>query len=301
MKLSTDFTLSKFFSSEKLVAYYELTKPGITLTVVISMVVGFVLGSGSSIDYLLLLQAAIGTTLIAAGTAAHNQFMEWRLDGKMKRTQQRPLPSSKITPEESMVFSISLIFSGLLYLMLAVNVVACIASLATTVLYLFAYTPLKRVSAVNIVIGAIPGALPVVGGWAAATGQLDNIGVWLLFGIVFFWQIPHVIAIAWVCKDDYQHAGFHMLPANDPKAIKTVSFILLCLLMLLPITWALYTTGLTGILFLSGALLSSLVFLGYGLAFAWKKTKDAAKKLMFASFAYLPVIWFFAMLDQLIH
>src|SRR5699024_7688417 len=160
MKLSTDFTLSKFFRTEKLAAYYELTKPGITFTVLISMSVGFVLGSGNSINYILLLHASIGTWLIASGTAAHNQFLEWRLDSQMKRTQKRPLPASKISPLEGLIFSLVLIFGGLFYLTLIVNFVAAMVSLATTLLYLCAYTPLKRVSAINVFVGAIPGALP---------------------------------------------------------------------------------------------------------------------------------------------
>lgn len=299
MKLTTDFTLSKFFSSERLAAFYELTKPGITFTVLISMAVGFILGSGNSIDYILLLNATIGTWMIAAGTAAHNQFLEWRLDGQMKRTQKRPLPSSKITPSESIIFSLSLIFGGLLYLVLVVNLVAGLISLATTLLYLCAYTPLKRISSINVFIGAIPGALPPVGGWAAATGHLGSIGMWLLFAIVFFWQIPHVMAIAWVCKDDYRHAGFRMLPGNDPNGTLAVFFILTCLLALLPVSWGLYAIDMSGIIFLGGALVSALVFLYYGLVFAGNRTKESAKKLMFASFGYLPVVWAFIIIDQL--
>lgn len=299
MKLTTDFTLSKFINPERLAAYYELTKPGITFTVLISMAVGFILGSGHSIDYVLLLNAIIGTWMIAAGTAAHNQFLEWRLDGQMRRTQKRPLPASKISPAESMVFSLSLIFGGLLYLILVVNLVAGLISLATTLLYLCAYTPLKRVSAVNVFVGAIPGALPPVGGWAAATGHLGSVGMWLLFAIVFFWQIPHVLAIAWVCKDDYRQAGFRMLPANDPNGTRAVIYILVCLLALIPVSWGLFAIGMSGWIFLVGSLLSALCFLGYGISFTKSRTKEAAKKLMFASFGYLPVVWAFIIIDQL--
>lgn len=300
MKLTTDFTLSKFLDLEKLAAYYELTKPGITFSVLISMAVGFILGSGSGIDYLLLLHATVGTYMIAAGTAAHNQFLEWRLDGQMKRTQKRPLPSSKITPTESIVFSLSLILGGLLYLIFAVNLVAGLVSLATAVLYLCAYTPLKRVSSINVWVGAIPGALPPVGGWAAAAGHLGSVGMWLLFAIVFFWQIPHVMAIAWVCKDDYQDAGFRMLPANDPNGTLTTTFIILCLVALLPVSWGLFAIGMSSWLYLSGAIICAMVFLYYGIIFAKDRTKASAKKLMFASFGYLPAVWAFVILDQLI-
>lgn len=301
MKLTTDFTLSKFIDTEKLAAYYELTKPGITISVLASMLVGFILGSGSEINYLLMVHALVGTYLIAAGTAAHNQFLEWRHDGKMKRTQKRPVPSSKITPKQSSIFSLALIISGLLYLLLVVNYVAGLVSLATTLLYLGAYTPMKRVSVANVFIGAIPGALPPVGGWAAAAGHLGSVDMWLLFGIVFFWQIPHVMAIAWVCKDDYQNAGFRMLPKDDENGTKAVVLIISCLIALFPVCWGLFAVEMSGLLYLTGAMISSAVFLWYGVIFAAKRTKSSAKKLMFASFGYLPLVWILIFVDLLVN
>ncbi|MCW9707679.1 heme o synthase [Fodinibius salsisoli] len=300
MKLSTDFTLSKFLNTEKLTAYYELTKPGITLTVLASMLIGFILGSGSSIDYILMLHAAFGTWMIAGGTAAHNQFLEWRFDRRMKRTQKRPVPSSKISPRQSVLFSLGLIFAGLIYLMFVVNYVAAIVSLLTTLIYLGVYTPMKRVSVVNVFIGAIPGALPPVGGWAAATGHLGSTAMWILFAIVFLWQVPHVMAIAWVCKDDYSNAGFRMLPRNDSSGFKATALILPCLLALLPICYGLFYVGMNSWLYLAGALISSIIFLFYGLIFSINRDKASAKKLMFASFGYLPAIWAFVILDLLL-
>ena len=299
MKLHTEFTLSKFVDIEKLSAYYELTKPGITFSVLASMLVGFILGADGNIDYVLMLHAILGTWLIAAGTAAHNQFMEWRLDGKMKRTQKRPLPSSKLSPAESSVFSYTLMFAGLFYLIFMVNYVAGLISLATTVLYLGFYTPMKRVSVVNVFIGAIPGALPPVGGWAAATGNLGSEAVWLLFGIVFLWQVPHVMAIAWICKDDYSSAGFRMLPKNDPKGTKTTILIVTCLLALVPVITGLYFIEMVGWLYLAGSMAGTLLYLYYGLAFAYDRTKESARKLMFTSFAYLPLVWIFIFIDLL--
>lgn len=300
MKLSTDFTLSKFLSTKKISAYYELTKPGITLTVLASMLIGFILGSGSEIDYVLLLHAAFGTWLIASGTAAHNQFLEWRLDRKMKRTQKRPVPSSKITPQQSVLFSLGLILAGLIYLLGVVNYVAGLISLLTTLIYLGVYTPMKRVSVLNVFIGAIPGALPPVGGWAAATGHLGSTAMWILFGIVFLWQVPHVMAIAWVCKDDYSKAGFQMLPKSDPKGYKALALILPCLLALIPVCYGLYYVDMNSWLYLTGALISSFVFLYYGILFARDRDKTSAKKLMFASFGYLPAVWAFIILDLLL-
>ena len=300
MKLTTGYSLSNFFDTQRIAAYYELTKPGITLTVLASMLIGFVLGSAGQIDYLTLIHATLGTWLIASGTAAHNQFLEWRYDGKMKRTQKRPVPASKISPKKSVLFSLTLITAGLLYLLLAVNAVAGLVSLLTTLIYLGIYTPMKRISVANVFIGAIPGALPPVGGWAAATGHLGSTGMWLLFGIVFLWQIPHVMAIAWVCKDDYTNAGFKMLPKNDPKGIKATILIVTCLVALLPVSYGLYHIEMNSWIYLIGGLLSSIVFLYYGLVFAKDRDKPSAKKLMFASFGYLPVIWAFVIVDILI-
>lgn len=300
MKLSTEFTLSKFLNTEKIAAYYELTKPGITFTVLASMLIGFILGSGSEINFVTMLHAILGTWLIASGTAAHNQFLEWRLDGKMKRTQKRPVPSSKISPKQSVFFSLGLIITGLIYLIAVVNFVAGLVSLLTTLIYLGVYTPMKRISVVNVFIGAIPGALPPVGGWAAATGHLGSAGMWLLFGIIFLWQIPHVMAIAWVCKDDYSNAGFRMLPQNDPKGMKATSLILSCLVLLLPVCYGLFYIQMNSWLYLAGALLSTMVFLYYGILFAGERDKATAKKLMFASFGYLPLVWAFVILDLLL-
>lgn len=300
MKLSTEISLSKFINIEKISAYYELTKPGITFTVLASMIIGFVLGSGSQINYITLIHATLGTWLIASGTAAHNQFLEWRLDGKMKRTQKRPVPSSKISPRKSSIFSLGLILAGLIYLLAAVNFVAGMVSLLTTLIYLGVYTPMKRVSYHNVFIGAIPGALPPVGGWAAATGHLGSTGMWLLFGIVFLWQIPHVMAIAWVCKDDYSNAGFQMLPKDDPKGLKAALLMVGCLIALLPVCYGLYYIDMNSWLYLAGAMISSLVFLYYGLLFFKNRDKPSAKKLMFASFGYLPFVWAFIIIDLLL-
>lgn len=280
--------------------YFELTKPGITFTVVASMLIGFLMGTGGIIDYMLMLHAIFGTWLIAAGTAAHNMFMERGVDGLMRRTNKRPLPDSRVTPKNGFIFSMGLIFAGLFYLIVAVNVVAGIVSLATTIIYLFAYTPLKRISALNVFVGAVPGALPVVGGWAAATGTVFEHGMWILFGIIYCWQIPHVMAIAWVCKNDYEHAGFKMLPKNDPHGIKTVVWIMVPLLILIPTVYKLFVMELLGWLYLAGSLLTTVVFLWYGIRFTIYRDYSTARALMFASFVYLPLIWIFVFLDWII-
>ncbi|MFU8812965.1 MAG: heme o synthase [Balneolaceae bacterium] len=284
----------------KAASYYELTKPGITLSVVASMLVGFLLGSAASLDLILMAHAIIGTYLIAAGTAAHNMFLERRLDGLMHRTNQRPLPASRLSSAESAWFSTILIFGGLAYLLSVVNVVAGIVSLATTVIYLFAYTPLKRISALNVFVGAVPGALPVVGGWAAATGTVFEHGMWILFGIVFCWQIPHVIAIAWVTRKDYEHAGFQMLPKNDPHGYKAATWVLLPAILLIPSMIKLYTMDYLGLIFLAGSLLVTAGFIWYSIRFAISRDIKTAKLVMFSSFAYLPLIWLLIFVDWII-
>lgn len=280
--------------------YYELTKPGITFSVLASMLIGFLMGSAAGLDIVLMIYAALGTYMIAAGTSAHNMFMERDLDGLMKRTSKRPLPAYRIEPRQSFIFSMSLIFLGLVYLISMVNIVAGLVSFATTVIYLFAYTPLKRVSALNVFVGAIPGALPVVGGWAAATGTIFEHGMWILFGIIYCWQIPHVMSIAWVCKGDYEHAGFKMLPKNDPYGWKAALWIIVPLLILFPTVYKLFVMDLVSWIYLTGSLLTTLGFLYYGIRFAIDRDKLTAKPLMFASFVYLPLIWIFIFADWII-
>lgn len=280
--------------------YYQLTKPGITFTVVASMLIGFLMGSAGSVNFITMIHAIFGTYLIAAGTAAHNMFMERDLDGIMRRTSQRPLPAYRIEPQKSLIFSMSLIIAGLAYLLLMVNLVAGLVSLSTTIIYLYAYTPLKRISALNVFVGAIPGALPVVGGWAASTGTIFEHGMWILFGIIYCWQIPHVMAIAWVCKDDYEHAGFKMLPKNDPYGWKASLWILIPLIILIPTVYKLYVMDLVNWLYLSGSLLTTAAYLYYGIRFTISRDKSTAKALMFSSFVYLPLIWIFIFADWMI-
>lgn len=270
------------------------------MTVLISMLVGFVLGSGANINFILMFHALLGTYLIAAGTGAHNQFMERRLDGMMKRTAKRPLAAQRIESKNGRLFSLTLIFSGLFYLIVMVNPIAGAVSFLTMLIYLGAYTPMKQISPVNVIIGAVPGALPPVGGWAAAAGNISDPGMWILFGIVFFWQIPHILAIAWLCKDDYSGAGFKMLPKNDERGLKTAFWSLLCVILLFPINFLLFHFAIAGIVFLVLSLLAAIGFLSYSVKFTAKRSKENAKKLMFASIAYLPLVWVAVFIDRVL-
>jgi len=294
----------KIFSKEilltRLTAYYELTKPGITFMVLASMLIGFIAGSEGIYNYITMIHAVIGTFLIASGTAAHNQFIERNLDKLMNRTSSRPLPSERISSENAFVFSITLILLGLIYLLYMVNTTAGIISAITTLLYLGIYTPMKRRTFLNVIVGSIPGALPPVGGWAAATGSVNEPAVWLLFSIILLWQIPHVLAIAWVCNDDYTSAGFRMLPCNDESGLKTSTISLLSLVALIPTICLMYWIDMTDLLFLSTGLFATFIYIFYGIQFQLSREKEEAKKLMFASFIYLPALWIFLLADVLI-
>ena len=268
------------------------------------MLMGFLMASvvvKGSIDWALMIHATIGTYLIAGGTAAHNQFLERGLDGLMNRTKARPLPTQRISAFEGKLFSVSLIIVGLAYLVWFTHPVAGAVSLATTLIYLGLYTPMKQKTAFNIVVGAVPGALPPVGGWAAVTGTVIDPGMWILFAIVFFWQIPHVMAIAWVCKDDYSGAGFKMLPKGDHNGLKTSIYALLCILILFGVNYSLYALGLAHALFLISSIPIGLFFLFFGLRFIQSRSHKTARALMFASIAYLPLIWLVLSIDVLIY
>ncbi|MGA1464761.1 MAG: protoheme IX farnesyltransferase [Bacteroidetes bacterium] len=280
--------------------YIELTKPGITFSVLASMAIGFIMATPGKPDLIVLIHALVGTWLTASGTSAHNMFLERRLDNLMQRTRLRPLPSSKISASHGAVFSLSLISLGLIYLTIFVNPVASAVSFATTMIYLLVYTPLKRITALNVYIGAIPGALPVVGGWAAATGTLSDPGMWILFGVIFLWQIPHVMSIGWICKDDYEHAGFQMLPRRDPKGLKTSFWMMIPTMILLPANGLIYTSGMGSWLFLSLSLLTTLFFLWYTIRFLMERDRASARKVMFFSFVYLPLIWAYLLLDRIV-
>jgi len=195
-------------------AYVALTKPDVTFLVVITTVAGFYLGSSGPMDWMLLLHTLCGTLLVAGGTAALNQYVERDMDAVMRRTASRPLPSGQLSPREVLNFGFITIVLGTVWLALAVNALASLVALATCVLYLGVYTPLKTRTTLATAVGAIPGALPPVIGWAAAHGSL-SLGGWVLFAILFFWQFPHFMAIAWIYREDYARAGIRMLPVVD--------------------------------------------------------------------------------------
>jgi protoheme IX farnesyltransferase len=268
------------------------------MLVLVSMVIGYVLGAGTAFSWVTLVHAMIGTFLIASGTSAYNMFIERDLDGLMNRTSSRPLPTRRISPSAAFVFSTFLIFAGLSYLIIQINITAALVSAATTVLYLWAYTPMKRVSFVNVFVGAIPGALPPVGGWAAATGNIADPGMWVLFMIVFLWQVPHVTAIAWMYGEDYSRAGFRMLPVNDATGIKLARITFAVILFLIPTVIALFFVGTSSWIYLVGSLMATAYYILHGYRFLQERDRANARKLMFASLGYLPMIWILILIDR---
>jgi protoheme IX farnesyltransferase len=277
--------------------FLALAKPRVVFMVLVTTFVGFYLGSRGMPNYLQLLRTLIGTALAAGGTLALNQFAERELDAKMQRTKSRPLPDGRLQPTEALVFGVVLTVAGLLYLTLAVNVLSGAVTAVTAVTYLFLYTPLKLLTPLCSVIGAVPGALPPVTGWVAAH---EGFGVeaWILFAILFLWQLPHSLAIAHLYRDDYARAGFRLLPVVEPDAKSCGRQIVTNCFALLVVGLLPTLVGLAGAVYFVTALVFGMVFLGYGVAFAFARTASAARQLMFASLLYLPALLLVMALDK---
>jgi protoheme IX farnesyltransferase len=277
--------------------YLELTKPRVTLMVVITMAFGFYIGARGEMDWILLLHAVIGTALVAGGTSALNQYFEREIDAKMLRTKNRPLPAGRLQPHEAMVFSIAISVAGIAHLLLAVNLLTALLAALTLISYVFLYTPLKQKSSLSTVVGAIPGALPPLGGWTAARGELSLEG-WVLFAILFLWQLPHFLAIAWIYREDYRRGGLPMLTVVDPDGNSAGRQIISNCLALLPVSLLPTILGMAGRLYFVGALALSLFFLGCGIAVMRYRTNADVRRLLRASLVYLPVLLALMALDK---
>ncbi|MCH7760235.1 protoheme IX farnesyltransferase [candidate division TA06 bacterium] len=278
--------------------YLELTKPRITLLVLITTLAGFYLGSLGSLNLLLLLHTLIGTALTAGGASALNMVLERDVDSRMRRTKNRPIPSGRLQCEEALLFGIILSASGIFYLTVGVNLFTGLIASLTLYSYLFLYTPLKRTTPFSTLIGAIPGALPPVMGWSAARGEI-SLGAWVLFSILFLWQLPHFLALAWLYREDYARAGFPMLPVLDPDGERTGRHIALYCLALIPVSLAPTLLGLAGPTYFFGALALGLVFFGFGLSFLIFKSKAFARRLFRTSVIYLPLLLILMMLNKI--
>ncbi len=275
--------------------YLSMTKPRIGLMVLVVTSTGYFLASGGFLPVTTLFFTLLGTYLSCCGSAVLNNFIERDNDRKMERTKNRSLPAGRISPANALAFGVILVLLGVAILALQVNLLTAFLALLTSFLYVVVYTPLKKVSWLNTAVGAIPGALPPVGGWAAATGGLD-IGAWVLFSILFIWQHPHFFAIAWIYREDYRRGGLKMLPCIDET--RTFSQVLFHCLLLMPVSLLPIYFGASGGAYFWGALLLGTLFLWSGIRFIVNATHQSAKRLLHASLFYLPGLLIFAVIDH---
>jgi len=287
-------------SYDKPWAYVVLTKPDVTFLVVITTVAGFYLGSTGAMNWALLLNTVLATMLVAGGTAALNQYIEREMDAVMRRTAARPLPSGILRPRDVLVFGVGTILIGALWLAVAVNVLSSLVALATSLLYLGLYTPLKTRTPLSTAVGAIPGALPPLIGWAAARGSL-GLGGWVLVAILFFWQFPHFMAIAWMYREDYARAGIRMLPVVDRSGDSTFRQIVCTSAILVWVSALPSVVGMAGKLYFFGALVLGMLLLQVGLWANRSRTNARAKWLMHATVAHIPLLLAWLILDKLVN
>ena len=281
----------------RLAAYMELTKPRITLLVVLTAAAGFCLGSEGAIAYGRLLHMIAGITLLSSGIATLNQYMERKLDGLMLRTEKRPLPSGKLRPIEALVFGILLSVVATLYIAVFLNGLTAFLGAVTFATYLFLYTPLKTRTTLSTVLGAFPGAMPPLIGWVAARGEA-GVEAWILFAILFLWQFPHFLAIAWMYRDDYARAGIKMLPVVEPEGRVTGQQIVSYTILLLPASLLPTMVQLAGTIYFFGALALGLAFLYFSARMAFDRSKWRARRLLQASVLYLPALFALMVLNR---
>jgi protoheme IX farnesyltransferase len=287
---------SRLSFRERVAAYAELTKPRITFLIVLTSAAGFALGSLGRIDYVAMLSALFGIALLSSGIATLNQYAERELDGLMRRTANRPLPAGKLAPWEALAFGSGLTLAAEAYLLVFVNPLSAALGLFVIAGYLFAYTPLKTRTSLSTWVGAFPGAVPPLIGWTAARGSISLEG-WVLFAILFLWQFPHFLAIAWMYREDYSRAGIVMLPVVEPDGRVTAQQIVIYTLMLLPVSLLPVALGMSGKIYLYGALVLGLLFLYSSLRTAFSMSRQQARRLLLASVLYLPLLFILMVLN----
>ncbi len=285
-------------ASGRLASYAALAKLRVATLVLVTVAAGFVLGARGASHPSTLLLTVFGTALVASGASAWNQYLERFRDQLMKRTANRPLPSGRMAPAEAAIFGTVTALLGVVMLALGVNLLSAGVALVTFVLYAFVYTPLKPKTTLNTAIGAIPGALPPVIGWAGATGRL-GVEAWALFLIVFLWQFPHFLAIAWIYREDYAKAGHKMLPTVDPLGAMTGRQAAFYALALVPAALLPTTVGLAGTVYFAGALALGIFYLVNAVRFWFRVEDQSARRLMWASFVYLPAILLLLLLNPM--
>ena len=267
----------------------ELVKARLTLLVLFTTAVGFYLGAESPINYVALFHVVFGTAAAAAGAAALNQWWERGADALMRRTRTRPIPAGRMPPLQALVFGIVLPVFGVGYLAIVCNVLSAALTAITVAIYIFAYTPLKRASTANTAVGAVPGAIPPMIGWAAACGNIPA-GAWALFAIVFLWQLPHFFAIAWMYREDYSRAGFRMISSDDRSGEKSASQSVFFCILLLVMAGLPAFLGIVNFVYLAIEILLSGLFIAIAMRFLRMRTASAARALFLASIVYLPLV-----------
>ena len=278
--------------------YIELIKPRLVVMILITTAAGFYLGAQQTVDWLLCLHTLIGAGLTAAGVLGLNQYLERDVDAQMKRTRDRPLPDGRMNPLEALVVGAALTGSGMLYLTFIVNTLSGFVLSLIVVSYLFLYTPLKRKTSLCTLIGAVPGALPPVVGWVAARGSLTG-EAWVLFAILFLWQLPHSLAIAYIYREDYANAGFRLLPVVHPDGASTCRQIVINCVALLGIGLLPALYNVAGSIYFFTALLAGGTFLAFGIYLQRTRSVKAARYLLYASLLYLPVVFITMALDKI--
>jgi heme o synthase len=281
---------------QHLSAYWELTKPRITALVLITTAFGFFMGGMGIHSYPLFFLTLLGTALVVGGSAVLNHYLERDVDRLMKRTRKRPLPAGLIRAEHAMSYGFVLVLAGVMVLLLSAGLLTAFLALLSAFLYVVVYTPLKRMTWLNTSLGAIPGALPPVGGWAAATGELDW-GAGALFLILFAWQHPHFYSIAWIFREDYRRGGFKMLPVMEEDGRRTVRHIIGFSVALIGASTLPTFLGLAGQLYLGGAILLGAGMLAAGIGLALSRSHLNARRLLRASIVYLPLLLVLSVVD----
>ena len=283
-------------ATSQLGAFFELTKPRITFLILVSTALGFYLGSQGKINSNQFAFTMVGTFLLAGGAGAINHFVEKDLDKLMDRTQSRPIPAGIISGKNALFFGVSITIIGFIILAALVNHLTAILGLITVLLYIFIYTPLKKITWLNTTVGAIPGAMPALGGWAASANALDP-NAWILFSILFLWQHPHFYAIALMCKEDYKKAGFQMLPVIENESNRTNRQILWHAFLLIPVSLFFVVTGILGEIYFWGASALGFGYLISGIPLLKDTTVNNAKLLLKTSVIYLPALLIVIFID----
>ena len=297
---SYDATTDRAATPSRAADFLSLTKPRLNSLVLVTTAAAYYLGGGEELSWLLLFNTMTGTALVAGGASALNQYAERETDRLMRRTKMRPLPDRRLAPPDALWFGILLSSIGVAQLSLFVNQLTALVALLTMVSYVLVYTPLKTRSSLSTIVGAVPGALPAVIGWTAATNTV-SIEAWVLFAIVFMWQMPHFLAIAWMCRDDYARAGIPLLPVIQPDGRTTGSQSVLYTAALIPISLLPTVVGLSSMYYAVGAITLAAVLMVLSLEFAGTRTMAAARRLFLGTILYLPILWIVLLADHYTH